>query len=98
MNAIATVQPLLADNDWNHMGGGSWVFMGLGMIIFWGLVIFGVVWLVRTLTADHRAAAEKGAAEPSAVEVLDRKLAEGSIGVDDYRERRALLTERSKEG
>jgi len=84
--------------DWDHMDGGAWVLMGVGMLVFWGLVIFGVVWLVRTLTTEHRSTSAKSAAEPSALEVLDRKLAEGSIDPDDYRERRALLTERSKEG
>ena len=96
MNTIMAISYLLA--DWGHMDGGSWVFMGVGMLVFWGLVILGVVWLVRTLTAEHRATSSKSAAEPSALEVLDRKLAEGSIGPDDYRERRALLTEHSKEG
>lgn len=96
MNTITAIPYLLA--DWGHMNGGAWVFMGVGMLVFWGLVIFGVVWLVRTLTAEHRSTPVKGAVEPSALEVLDRKLAEGSIGPDDYRERRAILTERSKEG
>jgi putative membrane protein len=90
MNAIGTVQ-LLANTDWNHMGGGAWVLMGIGMITFWGLVIFGVVWLMRTLT-DHRPAGVGDGGEPSALEVLDRKLAEGVISVEDYRERRHLLT------
>jgi uncharacterized membrane protein len=30
--------------------------------------------------------------EPDAMEVLDRRLAEGTISPDDYRERRAILT------
>ncbi len=91
MNAMATAQLLLADSDWNHMGGGAWVLMGLGMIIFWGLVIFGVVWLVRTLT-DHRTTGVGHGAEPSPLEILDRKLAEGAISVEDYQERRRILT------
>ena len=92
MNATAA----LADVGWDHMGGGAWFLMGLGMIIFWGLVIFGVVWLVRTLT-DHRTAGTGAQPEPSALDVLDRKLAEGAISVDDYRERRRLLTGESKQ-
>jgi putative membrane protein len=79
------------------MGGGTWFLMGLGMIIFWGLVIFGVVWLVRTLT-DHRPAGAGRGGEPTALEVLDRKLAEGAISVEDYRERRRLLTGESQGG
>jgi putative membrane protein len=90
MNVMATAQLLLADNDWNHMGGGAWVLMGLGMIIFWGLVILGIVWLVRTLT-EHRGPAVGHGHQPSALEILDRKLAEGTISVDDYQERRRIL-------
>jgi putative membrane protein len=95
MNTILASQVLFA--DWGHMDGGAWVWMGLGMIIFWGLVIFGVVWLVRALT-DHRGPAWGRHTEPSALDLLDRKLAEGSISVEDYRERRELLKRSSDDG
>lgn len=97
MNAIVTGQLLLADNGWgwDHMDGGSWVLMGIGMILFWGLVIFGVVWLVRTLT-EHRGPATHQGHQPSPLEILDRKLAEGAVSVEDYEERRRLLTGESK--
>lgn len=91
MIAPASAQLLLAGQE-NHMdwGAGGWVLMGLGMVIFWGLVIFGVVWLVRTLAGhDHHPAAQQA---PSALEILDRNLAEGTISVDEYHERRGLLT------
>jgi putative membrane protein len=96
MSAIATAQLLLADMDWDHMDGGAWFLMGLGMIIFWGLVILGVVWLVRTLT-DHNRHQPAESGRVSALELLDRKLAEGEISVDEYRERREILS-RSGEG
>jgi putative membrane protein len=87
MNLMLATQHLFA--DWNHMDGGAWVWMGLGMLVFWALVIFGVVWLVRTLT-DHSAGSPRGS-EKSALEVLDHKLAEEAISPDEYRERRQLL-------
>jgi putative membrane protein len=83
---------LSADADWDHMGGGAWVLMGLGMIIFWGLVIFGVVWLVRALTDQRDGGVGRRGGEPSSLQILDRTLAEGTISVDDYRERRRILT------
>ena len=95
MNTILATQYLLG--DWDHMDGGAWVWMGLGMLIFWGLVIFGVVWLVRALT-DHRGPSSGRPAEPSARDVLDRKLAEGSISAEDYRERRDLLKRSAADG
>jgi putative membrane protein len=91
MTVIAALQPLIADTYWNHMDGGGWVFMGIGMLLFWGLVIFGVVWLVRTLT-DHRSARGDRDGERSALEVLDLKLAEGAMSIEDYDERRQALT------
>ena len=78
--------------DWDHMdwGAGGWILMAIGMALFWGLLIFGVVWLVRTLStpAQHAGAPTP----PSALEILDRGLAEGSINVEDYEQRRRLLS------
>ena len=90
MNAFATIAQLLADTAWGHMGGGAWVLMGIGMLVFWGLVIFGVVWLVREL-GDRRSAGTSRGDRPTALEVLDHKLAEGEISAEDYRQRRDLL-------
>jgi putative membrane protein len=72
----------------DHMDGGWWVLMVLGMVLFWALVIVGVIWLVRELTSRGGRLGR----EPDALEVLDRRLAEGTISPDDYRERRAILT------
>lgn len=48
---------LLADHTWeSHMGdwgAGWWVVMGL-MILFWALLIAGVVWLARSYTSGQR--------------------------------------------
>jgi putative membrane protein len=75
-------------------GAGGWIMMGFGMVLFWGLVILGIVWIVRTLArAEHREPEHRSSAENrSPVETLDRSLAEGKIDVDDYRERRRVLT------
>ena len=89
---IASALLLLADADWDgHMdwNGGWWIVMGLGMILFWGLVILGVVWLVREL--GHSVETRRPAAEPDAMATLDRRLAEGEISPEEYRERRSVL-------
>lgn len=72
-----------------HMDGdgGWWVLMALGMILFWGLVITGIVWLVREL-GSHR----HSAAAPNPLAVLDHRLADGTITPEEYRQRRAILT------
>lgn len=78
----------LADTDWHHMDGGWWVVMVFGMMLFWALVVVGVIWLVRELGGRGG----RPGREPDALALLDRRLAEGTISPDDYRERRAILT------
>ena len=85
---MTTAVLLLADTGWGHMDGGWWVVMALGMVFFWGLVIVAAVWLVRELAGRG----SRSGREPDALELLDRRLAEGTISPDDYRERRAILT------
>lgn len=70
-------------DDW---GAGWWVLMALMMVVFWGLVIVGIVWLVRMLIGEHR---DHGGT--SATELLDRRLASGEISPEEYRERRSIL-------
>lgn len=80
------------DTDWDgHMDwdGGWWIAMAIGMILFWGLVILGVVWLVRGLS--HSREARRPGSEPDAMAILERRLASGEISADEYRERRAVL-------
>lgn len=85
---------VVADAGWDgHMDwdDGWWIVMFLGMVILWGLVIAGIVWLVREVAGHRRdGAAHRG--ESDALAVLDRRLAEGAISPDEYRHRRAMLT------
>jgi Predicted membrane protein (DUF2078). len=81
---------LLGDMGWgNHMdnwGAGWWILMAFMMVAFWGLVIVGIVWLIRTLMAERHG---HGGASP--IELLDRRLASGEISPEEYHERRAVL-------
>ena len=90
----------LAETDWNnHMGdwgAGWWIVMAVMMVLFWGLVIVGIVWLVRYL-ADRDRGHGHGR-EPSALEVLDRRLALGEVSVEEYEERRRTLAQQGREG
>ena len=77
-----------------HMGGGWWIVMMIWMVLFWGAVIFGVVWLVRGGTV--------GSGRPdrreTPLEVLERRFAEGAISADEYHERREVMTSRRAQG
>jgi putative membrane protein len=84
---------VLADVDFDHMDGDGWgALMIVGMIAFWITVLVLVVWLVRGGAGQ---AGTRRANEPTALEILDRRFAEGSISGDEYRERRDTLREGS---
>jgi putative membrane protein len=75
--------------DWHHDGPGWWIVFPL----FWILVLIGIVFLLRArgpwgpprFAGPHR---------ESALDVLDRRYAQGEIGLDEYQERRAVLEKR----
>lgn len=58
---------------------GPFVMM-LGMVVFWGGIILLIVWLVRGGFDRSRTPVV------SAMEILERRFAEGAISVDEYRE------------
>lgn len=92
MNAAIGFVTVLAQDGWgDHMDwdDGWWLVMMFGMVIFWALVVLGIVWLVREMSG-HRGLG--GDRKPDPIELLDRRLAEGTISPEDYRERRAILT------
>ena len=88
MNAASTV--LLADMwDTNgHMGGGWWIVMMIWMVLFWGAVIVGVVWLARGGSSSWSRAERR----ETPLEILDRRFAEGDITADEYHDRREVMT------
>ncbi|MDQ6806825.1 MAG: SHOCT domain-containing protein [Actinomycetota bacterium] len=72
------------------MGAGGWIFMALGNIIIWGLIVAFIVWLARDLrTRPHRHHITSGA---SSSETLDRRLASGEISSEQYQQLRTILT------
>ena len=75
----------------DDLGWAWWLVMSVGMVAFWGLLIYGVVWLARRgSTADGAGAAPPGPAE-SPQQVLKRRLAGGEISVDEYETLRAVI-------
>jgi hypothetical protein len=60
--------------------------MMIGMALFWGALILGGIWLARD--AGQRRPRPH---DESALEILDRRLAEGALSLDDYHQRRGLL-------
>lgn len=76
------------------MGGWGWgmgLLGGLGMLLFWGLIIGLVVLLVVTLTRSSQSGASRGAQPDSALETLRRRLAAGEITPQEFDELRKKL-------
>ena len=90
MNLTLTV-PLadwgMPDGDW----GTGWMLVMMPlMLLFWGAIIVGVVWLVRGGVRSGSTPTEQVSRE-SPVEILERRFAEGAITPEDYKARRGVL-------
>jgi putative membrane protein len=71
---------------WGYGGYGNWLGP-LVMVLFWGAVITGIVFLVRFLIRQGSSHDR----EDSALEVLRRRYARGEISKEEYLEKRADL-------
>ena len=67
------------DHDWGW-GWGGWLLMTAGMLVFWGLVIWGVAWLVRS-------SAPASPGRPTPEQVLADRFARGDIEEAEYHRR-----------
>lgn len=68
------------------IGAGWMIVIMLGMLLFWGLVVAGIVWLLRdALGRGHHGSGD----DP--VAILDRRLAEGELSIEDYEQRKRTL-------
>jgi len=84
-------------SGWNQW---YWLPFGLIMLLFWGAVAYGVVWLVRT-PRDQRRLADatpagvdrpgEGADFATALRILNERYAKGELTDEEYRKRRDLL-------
>lgn len=74
-----------------HMGGGWWIVMMFWWLFFAVLVIAGIVWAVR---GGASSTSWRPSREATPLETLDRRFAEGEISIDEYHERRRVLTGR----
>ncbi|PZS32361.1 MAG: hypothetical protein DLM61_07000 [Pseudonocardiales bacterium] len=74
------------------MSGWGYALMTLGMVLFWALVIFGVVALVRYLARNDRPTA----ARPSPEQMLAERFARGAIDAQEYHQRLDALRDRPR--
>lgn len=89
------VQTIPLADTWMHdgLGWGWMILMMLMMVLFWGAVIAGIVWLIRG-AGGGSLERERTMSKETPMEILDRRFAEGEIGEEDYRARREVLAGR----
>ncbi len=73
---------------YDGMGWGGWVAMMLSMVVFWSLLFYGLLAIVRA-AGDSGVGARATGTDP--LEVLDERFARGEIDVDEYHARQEVL-------
>jgi len=82
---------------WGNQGWGvgMWVVMAIAMVIFWAIVVFGVVALVRYLGHSHDTPSGPASGPTSGPEaILRERLARGEIDEEQFRKTLGTLRER----
>ena len=75
---------------WGNFGGAGYGF-GFGwifMVLFWVLLMLGIIYLVKQLLGGSRGAVGKESAE----DILKKKYAAGEITKDEYHEKMSVIT------
>lgn len=79
------------DGSWGP--GGGWFLMMLGMALFWGVVVYAIVSLVRSGGNASASGPAQGDRSPHAraQAILEERFARGEIDADEYESRRRTL-------
>jgi putative membrane protein len=89
---VAQTIPLADVWGMHGVGAGWMIVMMVLMVLFWGAIILGIVWLIRR---GFDGLPGRQARTPT--EVLDHRFAAGEISAEDYRARRELLVNATAE-
>lgn len=78
---------------WYDGDVGWWGYagMGIGMVLFWALIIVGIVALVRFSSSGPQSGAPLTGDAPSPEQLLAARFARGEISETEYRERLTVL-------
>jgi len=71
-------------------GGFGWIFMILFMILWWALIIAGIVGLIKWLSGQSREGSHDH--EKSPIEILKERYAKGEIDRKEFEERKKDLS------
>lgn len=84
-------------DGWGNQGWGvgTWIVMAVAMVIFWAIVVFGVVALVRYLGHGHDTPSGPTSGPTSAPEaILRERFARGEIDEEQFKRTLGTLRER----
>ena len=70
----------------HNMGWWGYAGMGIGMVLFWALIVAGMVALVIFVSGDRRTRQQP----PSPEQILAARFARGEISEPEYRDRLAV--------
>ncbi len=76
---------------WGNFGGMGYGGFGLGwifMVLFWILIILGIVFILKQLRGGHSEAFRRESAE----EILKKRYAAGEIRGEEYKEKLRLIS------
>jgi putative membrane protein len=71
----------------HDMGWWGYAGMGIGMILFWGLLIAGIVGLVVFISGER----QTRQSPPSPEQILAARFSQGEISESEYRDRLGAL-------
>jgi putative membrane protein len=75
--------------DWMYGYGMGWGWFGpVLIIVFWGLVIAGIVYLVKVLAGGRSSTFSK---EETAIDVLKKRYARGEIDAEEFAKKKKDL-------
>lgn len=86
--------PMMGYN-WDNMMNGFWGYNWFGvamMIVFWILIIAGIVWLVRYLGGSSNVAGINTGREKSPLDILKERYAKGEIKKEEFEEKKKDLS------
>lgn len=80
---------MIGNWNWDWPGAFGMGFGWLFMILFWGLVLLGIVALVRRLIKPEPGASGSGAS--AVLGILEQRYARGEIGRDEFEQKKRDL-------
>jgi putative membrane protein len=83
--------------DYWHYGGnwgwGHMIFGSVMMLLFWGVIIVGIVLVVRWLAGGISQESRSSPIQKRSLEILEERFAKGEIDKDEFEERKRLLSD-----